>query len=129
MVAQKWNVPVTLTLEAASAEEARQIVSDVLAKGGIQTVAVDAEAVEAEERYTEPCPICLRDVEVVDTDSVPSMLGYGSDDSTTLACGHVLTYDPFTGQAHARPSTFSSTQQVMPDSPIVAIRERERRGR
>jgi hypothetical protein len=50
----------------------------------------------------EFCPIHGTDHRVVDSDSVPSMLGYGSDDSVKLACGHSLTWDPFTGKPFAR---------------------------
>jgi hypothetical protein len=56
---------------------------------------------EVEIADTFECPRCERDVVIIDTDSVPSMLGYGSDDSLQLACGHSITFDPFTGRPSA----------------------------
>ena len=44
-----------------------------------------------EQQFTSFCPLCGSEMAEVDSESVPSMLGYGSDDSVKLACGHSNT--------------------------------------
>ena len=48
------------------------------------------------------CAPCGSTVIVLDSDAMPSMLGYGSDESYLLACGHTVTFDPFTGSPSFR---------------------------
>lgn len=48
------------------------------------------------------CSICQREVPVIDWEDMPSMMGHGTDTSLELACGHYVTFDPFTGRATCR---------------------------